>query len=193
MKPFWEDVVAVKHLKVLSLATSLMLWAFPAYAADPPFSLPTKSELLKLRSAKIITNKGELDFELFPREAPWHVANFKYLADKDFYRNLSFNQFYPGYIIQGGEPTGRGGPGYSIPAEFSRHSHEEGTLGMARRKDFMNPERRSHGSQFHILLGKAGHMDGSYTVFGKLIRGYEVLRTLRRGDVIREVRVYVKN
>ena len=89
---------------------------------EPPFILPKQSELNKLRSAVISTNKGELRLELYPEDAPWHVANFKYLADKGFYRNLPFHLYYPGYIIQGGAPSAKNlnsGPGYSLSAEFS--------------------------------------------------------------------------
>jgi peptidyl-prolyl cis-trans isomerase B (cyclophilin B) len=168
---------------------------------DPPFVLPARAELLKLRSAAIETSRGTLFFELLPEEAPWHVANFKYLADKQFYNGLRFHLYEPGYLIQGGDPkgTGFGGPGYSLPPEFSPRDHKFGTLGMARKPDaynrkkqLINPERRSSGSQFHILLGDAPHMDGRYTVFGKLVGGAAVLSQLRANDTIKKITVYVR-
>ncbi|MBX7143751.1 MAG: peptidylprolyl isomerase [Oligoflexia bacterium] len=161
--------------------------------SDPPFNLPPKQELQKLQSAIIYTGKGEIYFELYPQDAPWHVANFKYLADKGFYRNRRFHLYYPGYVIQGGSPDGKpsGGPGYSLPAEFNKHPHELGTLGMARQPDYINPERRSNGSQFHILLSDAPHMDGAYTVFGKVVKGLNVLQKLRKDDLIQDIKVYI--
>ncbi len=169
--------------------------------SEPPFDLPPRKELLKIRSAIIDTSKGRLYFELFPEEAPWHVANFKYLADKKFYDNLSFHLFEPGYLIQGGDPQGNGfgGPGYSLPAEFSPRNHRFGTLGMARKPDgydskkrLVNPQRVSSGSQFHILLTEAPHMDGRYTIFGKLVGGREVLERLSKGDTIQRVTVFIR-
>ena len=172
-----------------------LLFSTPAIAEpEAPFELPKASELAKLRSAIIYTEKGDLFFELFPEEAPWHVANFKYLADKEFYKGLSFHLYYPGYVIQGGSPDGKpaSGPGYELPPEFSKLPNEFGSLGMARKPDYVNPERRSNGSQFHILLSDAPHMDGSYTVFGKLVKGADILKKLEKGDRIKDIKVFVR-
>ena len=172
-----------------------------AEAKDPPFALPPRSEVLKIRSAILYTAQGNVYFKLFPAEAPWHVANFKYLADKGFYRGLRISLYDPGYILQGGDPKGDGksGPGYSLPAEFSQRNHHLGTLGMARIPDVFldggrpaNPERRSNGSQFHILLGDAPHMDSQYTIFGEVVDGFDVLKRLRVGDEIEDLRVFVR-
>lgn len=164
-----------------------------AFPMDPPFLLPKRSELNRIRSAALYTNRGTILFELYPEKAPWHVANFKYLADKGFYRNLKFNIYMAGYIIQGGDPSGRGngGPGYNLPPEFSELEHVPGTLGMARRADDINPERLSSGSQFHILLGDAPHMNQKYTIFGHVVRGMSVVEELREGDVIKDLKVFV--
>jgi cyclophilin family peptidyl-prolyl cis-trans isomerase len=181
--------------KVVSAACCLLVWINTAVAKDPPFILPKPSEINKLRTAILFTNKGMVRFELYPEDAPWHVANLKYLADKGFYRNLTFHLYHPGYIIQGGAPSladPNSGPGYDLPPEISNRQHEEGTLGMARLPASDNPERRSHGSQFHILLGDAPNMNGLYTVFGKATDGLDVLRNLQRGDVIKDFKVYVK-
>ncbi len=182
----------------LILILGVFLVGVPLKAAaqkEPPFILPKQSELNKLRSAVISTNKGDLRLELYPEDAPWHVANFKYLADRGFYRNLPFHLYYPGYILQGGAPSAKNpnsGPGYSLDPEFTTRYHEEGTVGMARLPDSVNPERRSNGSQFYIALGEARNMNKSYTIFGKVVGGLEVLRRLEKGDTIREVTVYVR-
>lgn len=187
-------------LAVLGVGLAKNQRIFAEAGPNLPFEMPAEQEILKLKSAVISTSRGDLYCELFPDIAPIHVANFKYRADKGFYRDLSFHLFEPGYIIQGGDlkGTGYGNPGYSIPPEFSRMRHTFGTLGMARMPDQLaangrpvNPERKSSGSQFHILLGNARHMDGNYTIFGRVVSGINVLRDLRRGDKILDVKVYV--
>jgi len=189
---YWARSLRIKTSLFILLA--LIIVTRYAAAAEPPFKLPPPLEIRKLRSAIIQTNKGELVFRLFPESAPWHVANFKYLADKGFYRGLSFTGFYPKYLIQGGRPSvSKSGPGWSIPPEFNRHSHQRGALGMARVADDANPERRSNGSQFHIILSDSPHMDQNYTVFGQLIGGWKTLDQLRAGDIIDTVRVFVVN
>lgn len=194
--------------KALRTAVSLFLMACVPIALthasaepEPPFELPARADILKIRSAIIETSQGKLCFELLPEEAPWHVANFKYLADKGFYSGLTFHLYLPGYLIQGGDPKGNGsgGPGYVLPAEFSERNHRFGVLGMARvpdgynkKKRSLNPQRSSNGSQFHILLGDAPHMDGRYTVFGKLTSGHDVLARLRKGDSISKLTVFIR-
>jgi cyclophilin family peptidyl-prolyl cis-trans isomerase len=187
---------------VFLVAVSTLIMQGKASAEhEPPFELPARSEVLKIRSAILETSQGKLYFELLPEEAPWHVANFKYLADKGFYNGLSFHLYMPGYLIQGGDPRGNGsgGPGYVLPAEFSERNHRFGTLGMARipdgytkKKRALNPQRNSNGSQLHILLADAPHMDGRYTVFGKLTAGQDVLARLRKGDSITKLTVYIR-
>lgn len=191
----------MKAFLTLAFTVLVTVSPHPALATEPPFELPPKAEVLKIRSAILETSRGRIYLELFPEEAPWHVANFKYLADKGFYKNLSFHFFQRGYLIQGGDPlqNGRGGPGYDLPPEFSSRNHSFGTLGMARKPDVdtktgkrANPERRSNGSQFHILLSDAPHMDGHYTIFGKVVGGAEVLKDLRRGDTIVSLTVFIR-
>jgi len=161
--------------------------------AQPPFVLPPSAELAKLRSAVLVTKKGKIYLELFPEDAPWHVANFKYLADKGFYKGTTFHLVYPGYVIQGGGPKDNptGGPGYTLPPEFNPREHTFGVVGMARLPDDVNPGRESNGSQFHLVIGDAPHMNGSYTIFGRVSKGSDIVRSLSRGDVIESVTVYV--
>lgn len=191
----------MKKLFVLAMLFCNLAILAMAQAQEPPFILPPKPEVLKIRSAILETSKGKLFIELFPEEAPWHVTNFKYLADKGFYRNLSFHFFQREYLIQGGDPqeNGRGGPGYDLPAEFSNRHHTLGTIGMARKPDVdiktgkrANPERRSNGSQFHILLEDSPHMDGHYTVFGKVVGGLDTLKHLKAGDKIINLTVFIR-
>lgn len=178
---------------ILLVSVSLSIFLREGLAAEIPFILPSQPELARLKTAVIVTNKGKIRFELFPKEAPWHVANFKYLADKNFYKNRPFHLFLADYIIQTGalRPSEKAKFAYTLPPEFSQLEHHEGSLGMARLPDDKNPERRSSGTQFHILLDYNHKMDGSYTVFGQAVEGMEVLQDLRKGDIILDLRVYV--
>jgi cyclophilin family peptidyl-prolyl cis-trans isomerase len=195
------SVVSSSFLDGVRVALSLSIMLAPAARRPQDIAgLPTNNGS-RIRSAIIETSKGSMYFELFPEEAPWHVANFKYLADKRFYNGLAFHLFQPGYLIQGGDPKGNGfgTPGYSLPPEFSSRNHRFGTLGMARVPDgynakhqLLNPQRRSSGCQFHILLSEAPHMDGRYTIFGKLVGGRDTLERLSKGDSIKTVKVFIR-
>ncbi len=114
--------------------------------------------------------------ELYPEIAPETVKNFVDLVEKGFYDGTIFHRVIPGFMIQGGDPTGTGtgGPGYSIKGEFSANGfenkleHDRGVLSMARSMD-----PNSAGSQFFIMVAKSPHLDGQYAAFGKVIEGME--------------------
>lgn len=199
---YWLDRMNAKlptKLKLIKAAIYLALILISQQRAwadtQPPFLLPSQNELNKLKSAIIYTSEGQLNFRLFPADAPWHVANFKYRADKGLYRNLPFHIYHAGYIIQAGGPAQNPAApaGYTLPAEFNSHKHVFGSLGMARKADYANPQRRSSGNQFHIILGDAPHMDGAFTVFGELVSADdEVLERLEKGSVIKDIKVFVE-
>jgi peptidyl-prolyl cis-trans isomerase B (cyclophilin B) len=140
--------------------------------------------------ATITTSKGAIECELFPKDAPLSVTNFKYLADGGFYNSLTFHRVEPGFVVQGGDPTatGSGGPGYTIPAEIGR-KHPKGALAWARTGDAVNPERRSSGSQFYITLAPTPFLDSGYTVFGQVVKGMDVVEKIQKGDTIESVEV----
>jgi len=135
---------------------------------------------------RISTKQGDMLLELYPDSAPNTVANFKALVGKGFYDGLTFHRVIAGFMAQGGDPqgTGMGGPGYKVKAEFNERHHERGTLAMARSQD---PD--SAGSQFYICFAPAPHLDGQYTIFGKLTEGFEVLDGIKQGDVMEKVSV----
>lgn len=132
------------------------------------------------------TSQGQIVMELFPDVAPKTVESFQKLIGQKFYDGLTFHRYEPGFVIQGGDPKGdgTGGPGYTVPAEFSDRKHTRGTLSMARSSD---PD--SAGSQFYIVLSRqqAQHLDGQYTVFGQVIEGLDNVDKLRAGDVMNTV------
>ncbi len=126
-------------------------------------------------------NGGVIKAELYPEIAPNSVTNFISLIQKGFYDGLIFHRVIRGFMIQGGCPDGNGtgGPGYSIPGEFSQNGfsndlkHTEGVLSMARAQ---HPD--SAGSQFFIMHKTSPHLDGSYAAFGKVIEGMEVVNEI---------------
>ena len=130
-------------------------------------------------NGKITMENGDImEFEMYPDVAPKTVQNFVDLINKHFYDGLIFHRIIKGFMIQGGDPegTGMGGPGYTIPGEFSANGfnndlkHTRGVLSMARTMD-----PNSAGSQFFIMHQDAPHLDGQYAAFGKLTSGFNVL------------------
>ena len=122
---------------------------------------------------------GIITCELYPDIAPQSVYNFISLANAGFYNGLIFHRVIPGFMIQGGDPTGTGmgGPGYEINGEFAGNGfrqndliHETGVLSMARAMD-----PNSAGSQFFIMHQDAPHLDGQYAAFGKVVAGMDVV------------------
>ena len=121
--------------------------------------------------------------ELYPELAPESVGNFVELVKSGFYDGLIFHRVIPGFMIQGGDPTGTGmgGPGHTIPGEFTANGfkndlkHTRGVLSMARTMD-----PNSAGSQFFIMHMDAPHLDGQYAAFGKVIEGIEVVDSIAR-------------
>jgi cyclophilin family peptidyl-prolyl cis-trans isomerase len=139
----------------------------------------------------IKTSMGEFQIELYPNDAPQHAANFKKLVKNKFYDGLTFHRVIQGFMIQGGDPNskdadrsndGQGGPGYTIPAEI-KLKHEMGSIAAARLGDAQNPKKESSGSQFYIVTGNASHLDGQYTVFGKVIKGMDVVMKIEKVKV----------
>ena len=149
---------------------------------------PTVIDPKKSYSATIVTDKGEIELDLFLQDAPLTVNNFVYLAQSGFYSGLTFHRVVPNFVIQGGDPlgSGTGGPGYTVPAEIGK-PHPKGALATARQGDAVNPRRASSGSQFYITLEPTPHLNGGYTVFGQVTSGMEVVESIGVGDVIQEI------
>ena len=129
---------------------------------------------------------GEITLEFFPADAPNTVDNFVKLAKEGFYDSLAFHRVVPGFVVQGGDPKGNGtgGPGYTIKAEFNKNKHLRGSVAMAR-----SAQPDSAGSQFYITYGPQPHLDGSYTVFGRVVSGMEHVDQIRQGDRMKSVRI----
>jgi peptidyl-prolyl cis-trans isomerase B (cyclophilin B) len=126
----------------------------------------------KSYSATIETTEGTMTAELYPKIAPQTVNAFVFLAREGFYEGVIFHRVIPGFMIQGGDPsgTGTGGPGYKLKAEFNDMKHDRGVLSMARTND-----PNSAGSQFFIMHARSPHLDNQYTAFGKVVSGDDVI------------------
>jgi len=132
---------------------------------------------MKQKAVIITVNSGTFFIEFFPEEAPNTVHNFLKLVESGYYDGTVFHRIIPGFMIQGGDSNtkdpdadrslwGQGGPGYQINEEFNTFQHDRGIVSMARSND---PD--SAGSQFFIVTKDSPHLDGEYTVFGRLVPG----------------------
>lgn len=148
-------------------------------------------ELSLLQWAKVSTSKGIIWIKLFPDEAPNTVANFAHLANTKFYDNLNFHRVIPGFMAQGGCPTGSGtgGPDWAIACETSTNTsiHRRGTLSMA------HAGPNTGGSQFFITFVPTPHLDGVHTVFGAIEEddadSFAVLDSIQGQDAINSIEV----
>jgi cyclophilin family peptidyl-prolyl cis-trans isomerase len=137
-------------------------------------------DLSKNYAARITTERGAFDVELFAADAPLTVENFVNLARAGFYDGTTFHRVIPGFMAQGGDPTGSGsgGPGYQFRDEFGspRRHDAAGVLSMA------NAGPNTNGSQFFITFGPTPHLDGKHTVFGRVTDGLDVAMAIRVRD-----------
>ena len=162
----------------------------PNLDASPPGAAALRAEweralveadaggLSRLR-ATIQTTRGRIRFRFYPIDAPKTVKRIATLVSEGFYNGLLFHRVEPGFVIQGGDPTGTGsgGSGQRLSAEFNSRKHVLGAVAMARGED-----ADSADSQFYISLGNHPHLDGRYTVFGQVVEGIEVLTQIQTGD-----------
>ncbi|MSQ31496.1 MAG: peptidylprolyl isomerase [Dehalococcoidia bacterium] len=135
------------------------------YDAPPPLTIDTS----KPYSAILKTDAGDITVRLLPDVAPITVNNFVFLAREGFYDGCTFHRVIPGFVAQGGDPTGSGsgGPGYRFQDEISTTPFVQGIVGMA------NAGPGTNGSQFYIMLGDASHLTGRYTAFGRIEAGLD--------------------
>lgn len=151
------------------------------YSSPPAMIIDTSKQY----TATIETKKGDLVLELFASDVPVTVNNFVFLAREGFYDGTTFHRVIPGFMAQGGDPTGTGtgGPGYSFADEFTKHTHVTGALSMA------NAGANTNGSQFFITYAPQHHLDGRHSVFGQLTEGTDVLESIKQGDRITRITI----
>lgn len=154
----------------------------------------TEDEKIGMQYAKMTTAKGVIWLRLYGEETPNTVANFAHLVKEGFYDGLNFHRVIPGFMAQGGCPTGTGtgGPGWAIPCEtdLNTSKHVKGTLSMA------HAGPNTGGSQFFICFGDTPHLDGVHTVFGGIEQddadSMAVLDSIEGQDVIEKVEILAK-
>jgi peptidyl-prolyl cis-trans isomerase B (cyclophilin B) len=150
------------------------------------------------KTATFETNRGTIVADLYEKDAPKTVENFEKLANAGFYDGVKFHRVIPDFVVQGGDPLSRdlpagdrrigsGGPGYHIKCETKGNprTHEVGALSMA------HAGTDTGGSQFFMVLSEANtrHLNGKHTVFGKITKGLDVMKSITQNDSMTSVRV----
>ena len=165
----WEAFVR-EEIKLKELAAR-------QYSAAPEMAINPDARYL----AHVEMASGDrFTIELLPKSAPQTVNSFVFLARNGWFDNVTFHRVIPGFVAQTGDPsgTGRGGPGYMIPNEIDPNlSHDQkGVVAMA------NAGPNTNGSQWYITYGDVSQLDGSYTIFGRVIEGMDVVEAITPRD-----------
>jgi cyclophilin family peptidyl-prolyl cis-trans isomerase len=173
---------------------SFLILIFLASCSSNGQTNKKKQTKAKKEIAVIKTNMGTIELELFPKEAPKAVENFTKLANKGYYNGVTFHRVIDNFMIQGGDPTGTGRGGESIwgksfDDEISPNLKfdKAGILAMA------NAGPNTNGSQFFITLAATPWLDGHYTIFGKVIEGMDVVKTIGKVKTTKPYDKPVKN
>ena len=135
--------------------------------------------------AVVTTSKGSFTSEFLPEAAPLTVDNFVQLAQRNYYRNVTIHRVVANFVIQDGDPRGdgNGGPGYQIRCEINQVLYDRAAVGMAL------SGKDTGGSQWFVTHSPQPHLDGGYTVFGRVVAGMDVVDKIVRGDVIQSVTI----
>jgi peptidyl-prolyl cis-trans isomerase B (cyclophilin B) len=153
---------------------------------------PLDSDFLKAKPGKytatIATNRGNIVIELLARDAPRTVQSFVQLAESGFYDGLTFHRVVPNFVIQGGCPIGNGwgNPGYELRCEYNPLRYERGMVGMA------HAGKDTGGSQFFVTHSRQPHLDGRYTIFGRVTEGLDVVDEICVEDTIESIEIKKK-
>jgi cyclophilin family peptidyl-prolyl cis-trans isomerase/HEAT repeat protein len=139
----------------------------------------------KPTQAVVTTSKGSFTIDLLPDAAPLTVDNFVQLAQRDYFRNITIHRVVPNFVIQDGDPRGdgNGGPGYQIRCEINQVLYDRAAVGMAL------SGKDTGGSQWFVTHSPQPHLDGGYTVFGRVVTGMDVVDRIVRGDVIQSIAI----
>lgn len=179
--------------RIVANVSPMSLWA-KAEIQTPPRALSDYERLVRRwdapgarqPTAVIHTDRGDITLELFGADAPLIVESFIRLANNGYYRNSFFHRVVPNFVVQDGDQRGdgSGSPGFTLRESYSRRRHERGAVGLAT----SGPD--TGGSQYYLTHSSQPHLDGGYTVFGRVIDGFEVLDAIVQGD--RMLRIDIK-
>jgi len=175
----------IEFLKIMNGYLPEVVYKGPRTSQSRPV---VKDKVLSDRPHIILfTNRGEIHLVLYPDLAPAHVKTFLALVENGFYNNKTFHRVVSNHVIQGGDPegTGYGALEYCLPDEPSGETFKEGALGMAKLG------RDTGSCQFFITLTPRPHLDGDYTVFGRVQEGMGVVKRIMIGDIITKA-IWVK-
>jgi cyclophilin family peptidyl-prolyl cis-trans isomerase len=173
-------------LRFVAVAVSVATFGCAAWAG------PAANPKLEMT----IANRGTVTLELFAKDAPKTTAHLVDLCRRKFYDGILIHRLEPGFVVQAGDPKtktegidgpmiGSGGSGKNVPFEVNSRTHETGSLGMA----LSAPRSATGDSQWFINLGPNHQLDGDYCVFGKVSKGMNVVKQIKRGDKIVSIRV----
>ena len=175
------DTVIPSPIPIESDKVDFVLPSSTKSVDSKPFDVLTKE---KIRGKRVLIeiNKGNIEIEL-SENSPIASSNFIYLVEKEFYAGLTFHRVEKSFVVQGGDPKGdgTGGPGYSFIDEPVVGDYVRGVVAMA------NAGSNTNGSQFFIMLADALSLPKQYTIFGKVVKGMDVVDKLGVGDVMRKV------
>jgi HEAT repeat protein/cyclophilin family peptidyl-prolyl cis-trans isomerase len=199
--PLLKSALADKDWAVRVRAARLLGQLDPAAGRDAEAQIrpaPTTLPAETYQAARLVTptvstqiyidtDRGSIQVELAVVDAPLTVENFITLARKGYFNGLSVQRVVPNFVIQDGDPRGdgAGGPGYTIRDELNERPYLRGTVGMA-----LDEWPDTGGSQWFITHSPQPHLDGKYTVFGRVVSGMDVVDQIQQSDVIRRVRVW---
>ena len=190
---FFALALTISGLSLSALPSSLFAQDKPATTettAKPADDASEPAAAAEVKDIRIIikTDKGDIKATMYAIKAPLTTANFLNLAKRDYYDGIIFHRVVPNFVIQGGDPTGtgRGTPGYTIENEINPDLLHDGAgiFSMARK-----PQPDTAGSQFFITHNATPHLDGGYSVFGKVTEGQDVVDGIRVGDKIKDIEI----
>jgi len=193
-------VIAPRRLFVATIGLTLLVAACSSSGASPlpsssvepstgsaacPTSQPEPLPAGETRTVSVETDKGTFAVKVDGNLSPIAAGNFVALAECGYYDGVVFHRVVPGFVIQGGDPTGTGsgGPGYQFQDEFTSLKHDTGVISMA------NAGPGTNGSQFFITFAPQPHLDGKHTVFGRVTSGMDAVNAIRQGDTILAVSI----
>jgi peptidylprolyl isomerase len=176
-----ESAIALEQITGASSVAKVKLHTLPQHT---DYDWEMLEAIASRPRVVVVTTKGSFEFELMVEQAPFTCLSFARLISRGFYDGLTFHRVVPNFVVQGGDPRGDGwgGPGYAIRSEFWPNMYERGMVGVA------SAGKDTEGCQFFVTHSRQPHLDGRYTIFGRVISGMEVVDRLEVGDHIRSMR-----
>jgi peptidylprolyl isomerase len=181
-----EAAISLEKITGKSYAAEISRHTRPSYLDHDWAAI---ARIVERPLCELQTSRGTVVIELFPEESPFTCLSFARLMEKQFYDGLRFHRVVPNFVVQGGDPRGDGwgGPGYSIRSEFGYRGYDRGMVGVA------SAGKDTEGCQFFITHSRTPHLDGRYTIFGRVVEGMEIVDLIQVGDSIQSFRLLDEN